>query len=437
MSTSPPAAPPIQPTTAPPIQHFTLDNGFAVILLEDHRAPLASAQLWYHVGAADEPLGHSGLSHALEHLVFDGSDKLPQGQYSSVLARLGAAPRAFTLDDGTLYLATVPVNRLEIVLEAQADIMLNAHLGAQAFAGVRTTLMNEHRLRVGSVPDEQANAQHLRLAHGDSPYARSHHDVLDDLQALTLDGVKAWYARHYHPNNATLVVAGDLELAALRALVERHFAPLPKASSQREAPFRHPTALGERTQTVRLPGLRPGLALSFNVPSLGSATSVQDVHALRVALAILSTGAGSRLYAALVREQPVLRGVLSEFDLHMRGDTLLTLRALVGPDQAVEQAGERMLALIESLGDQPVSPAELQRAKTQMLAEQVFRHDSLQQHAYDVGRHVASGASLATLDDEIRNIEAIGTADLQRVARQYLNRERLTLTYTQPEAIAP
>nr|WP_314491507.1 insulinase family protein [uncultured Pseudomonas sp.] len=92
MSTSPPAAPPIQPTTAPPIQHFTLDNGFAVILLEDHRAPLASAQLWYHVGAADEPLGHSGLSHALEHLVFDGSDKLPQGQYSSVLARLGAAP---------------------------------------------------------------------------------------------------------------------------------------------------------------------------------------------------------------------------------------------------------------------------------------------------------------------------------------------------------
>ncbi|WP_313741137.1 pitrilysin family protein [Pseudomonas sp.] len=436
MPTSPPSTPPVQPTTAPPLQHFTLDNGFTVILLEDHRAPLVTAQLWYHVGASDEPLGQSGLSHALEHLVFDGSDKLPQGQYSSVLARLGAAPRAFTLDDATLYLATVPVNRLEIVLEAQADIMANAHLSAQAFAGVRTTLMNEHRLSVASVPDEQANAQHLRLAHGDSPYARSHHDVLDDLQTLTSDSVKAWYARHYHPDNATLVVAGDLQLAALRELVERHFAPLPKASLERALPFRHPAALGERSQTVRLPGLRPSLALSFNVPSLGSAASAQDVYALQVALAVLSTGASSRLYAALVREQPLLRGVHSEFDLNMRGDTLLTLRALVSPDQTVQHASERVLALIESLSDQFVSPAELQRAKTQLLAEQVFRHDALQQRAYDVGRHVVGGASLVSLMHARQSLEAVSAQDLQRVARHYLNRDHLTLTYSQPEATA-
>ncbi|WP_459207062.1 M16 family metallopeptidase [Pseudomonas sp. MLB6B] len=436
MPTSPPATQPAQPSTAPPTQHFTLDNGFTVVLLEDHRAPLVSTQLWYHVGASDEPPGQSGMSHALEHLIFEGSRKLPQGQYSSVLARLGAAPRAFTLDDATMYVATVPVNRLEIVLEAQADIMAHAHLSAQAFSGVRTTLMNEHRLRVDSVPDEQANAQHLHLAHGDSPYARSHHDVFDDLQSLTLESVKAWYARHYHPNNATLVVAGDLERAALHELVERHFGHLPRASLDRTLPFRHRAALGERNQTVRLPGLRPGLALSFNAPSLGNTASVQDVHALQVALAVLSTGASSRLYAALVREQPLLRGVLSEFDRHLRGDTLLTLRALVSPGQTVQSASERVLALIETLSDQPVPPAELQRAKTQLLAERVFRHDSLQQRAYDVGRHVVSGASLATLDHERQSLEAVSAQDLQRVARHYLNRDRLTLTYTQPEAMA-
>lgn len=436
MPTSPPSTSLAQPTTTPPLQHFTLDNGFTVILLEDHRAPLVTAQLWYHVGGSDEPLGQSGLSHALEHLVFDGSDKLPQGQYSSVLARLGAAPRAFTLDDATLYLATVPVNRLEIVLEAQADIMANAHLSAQAFASVRTTLMNEYRLRVGSVPDEQANARHLRLAHGDSPYARSHHDVLDDLQTLTPESVRAWYARHYHPNNATLVVAGDLRLAALRELIERHFAPLPRVSLERAQPFRHPVALGERSQTVRLPGLRPGLALSFNVPSLGSAASTQDIYALQVALAVLSTGASSRLYAALVRERPLLRGVYSEFDLNMRGDTLMTLRALVSPDQTVQHASERVLALIEGLSDQYVSPAELQRAKTQLLAEQAFSHDSLQQRAYDVGRHVVGGASLESLTRARQSLEAVSAQDLQRVARHYLNRDHLTLTYSQPEATA-
>ncbi len=434
MPTSPAATSLVQHAAPAATHHFTLDNDFQVVLLEDHRAPLVTAQLWYHVGASDEPAGQSGLSHTLEHLVFTGSRKLPRGQYSNVLARLGAHPRAFTLDDATLYVTTLPVNRLEIVLEAQADIMAHALLDPQAFSTVRDTLINEYRLRVDTSPDEQANLQHLRLAHGPSPYARSRYEALDELQAMTLAQVRDWYARHYHPNNATLVVAGDLTLPELRTRVERHFADLPAIATQRAVAFSHSTALGERRQTVQIKGLRPGVALSFNTPSLSTAPAPQAVYALHVALTLLSTGASSRLHSALVRDEPILRGVLSEFDWLARGDTLLTLRALISPGQITpQQAGERILNIVDSLIHHSVTAAELQRAKTQLLAHQVFRRDALQDHAYDVGRYQVSGAGPQAFAQARAWIEAVSTEDIQDAARQYLTRERLTVTYTQPE----
>lgn len=419
---------------SPPTSHFSLDNGLRVILHEDHRAPLVTAQLWYHVGASHEPVGQGGLSHTLEHLVFAGSSKLGDDGYSKVLARLGAVSRAFTLDDATLYVATLLANRLEIVLEALADIMTHARLDEAAFIRERETVRNERRLRVDSSPDELAKERHLLLAHGASPYARSPYDHLEDLQTMTLDRVRTWYARHYQPNNATLVVAGDIDLSTLRGLVERHFAAISRTPVDIPPGFRQPVEPGERIQTVSLPGLRHGVILSFNTPSLGTAATVTEVHALRVTLALLTTGGSSRLYAALVRDRPILRGVLSEFDLHRRGDTLLTLHALMSTARTrAQDAAEEVLAIVHALGHTLVPSDELERAKTKLLAQQLFQRDALQEQAYSIGRYAISGAPLADMERERDVLQSITAQDIQHVVTRYLNRERLTVTYTQPE----
>lgn len=420
-----------------PLHHFTLDNGLRVILLQDHRVPLVTAQLWYHVGASHEPPGQRGLSHALEHWVFEGSSKLAPGQYAKVLARLGARPLAFTLDEATLYVATLPANRLEIVLEAQADIMSSARLAEHDFVGCRQTLINEYRLRVEGSADEQANRLHLQLAHGASPYAHSHYDHLDDLQNLSAEAVRTWYTRHYHPGNATLVVAGDIRLATLREQVERHFAGLTTGPLHTGPGFRQDSTLLRREQTVRLPGLRQGVLLSYNTPSLGSTRSPAEVIALQVTAALLSDGASSRLYAQLVRDEPMLRGIRSEFDLHLHGDTLMTWHALVSPGHtSPEQASARMLAVIDALSDTPVSAGELQRAQTKLLAQLIYQRDALQDHAYQIGRHALSGADLDLLERIPALIQAVTTEAVQDVARRYLTTNHLTVTYTLPEEAA-
>ncbi|WP_050577181.1 M16 family metallopeptidase [Pseudomonas cremoricolorata] len=420
-----------------PLAHFTLDNGLRVILVQDHRVPLVSAQLWYHVGASHEPHGQSGLSHALEHWVFEGSSKLAPGQYAKVLARLGAKPLAFTLDEATLYVASVPANRLEIVLEAQADIMSSATLAEQDFVSCRDALINEHRLRVESSADEQASRLHLQLAHGASPYAHSRYDHLDDLQGLGADAVRAWYAKHYHPSNATLVVAGDIRMPALREQVERHFDALPTRPKHTDPGFRQTDTLFGREQTVRLPALRQGVILSFNTPSLGSTQSPAEVIALQVAAALLSNGASSRLYAALVRDQPLLRGIRSEFDVHLRGDTLMTWHSLLSPGRtSPEQASARMLAVIDTLSHTPVSTVELQRAKTKLLAQLIYQRDALQDHAYHIGRHALSGADLDLLERTPELIQSVTADAVHEVARRYFTANRLTVTYTQPEEAA-
>ncbi|CAM3951549.1 putative zinc protease y4wA [Pseudomonas reidholzensis] len=416
-------------TPAQPLHHFSLANGLTVYLREDHRVPQASVQLWYHVGTSHEPNGHSNLSHLLEHLIFQGSSKLAPGQYSRILGQLGGQSNASTRDDATVFDVTLPSARVEVALEIMADTMASARLDPAEFELERKTVDDERRLKFDNAPDQLAYDRHLSLAHGDSPYGAPVFGHAIDLAEMTLDTARTWYASWYHPNNATLVVVGAVTAQQLRQWVERQFGGLPAVAVRAQPIPRHSAALTERRQNLTLQGLRDGLFMSFNTPSLTTATSPQTVHALRLAVEVLAQGFSSRLYGQLVRDKPVFNGISADYDFLRRGDTLLTLSAYSNPATGTpQQAAEQVLGILDEARQTPFSAEVLQRAKLRLMARQIYARNSFQAQSEVLGRHAIGGRNPALADDELQLIEQTRADHVQQALQDCLSRQRLTLT---------
>lgn len=415
-----------------PLHHFRLDNGFSVYLHEDHSAPLAAVQLWYHVGSSHEPAGHSNLSHLLEHLIFQGSNKLPAGQYSRLIARLGGVANATTHDDATSFEMSLPATRLPIALEIMADAMQGANLEPAAFRQEVKAVAHERRLKVDNSPIQLAFEQHLRLAHGDNAYGVPSFGYPIDLQEMSLSSVRTWYRTWYQPNNATLVVAGAIDPQALRQQVDTYFAALPPAPLREKSIPRHSAVLAERSQTLVQPTLVDGLFMSFNVPSQATAPSRETALALRLLCQILGTGYSAQLYNHLVRDKRILKRTQLTYDHHVRGDTLLTLSTTTVPQRATaQQAATQVWQLIDTLRTTALPHAVLEGAKLRLLATRLYERDDLAHQATLIGHAAAAGLDPALLDEEPSIIRDLASTTLQRVASEYLSRERLTTTYLQ------
>jgi len=416
------------------LQRLTLDNGLEVYLLEDHRAPLVSVQLWYHVGSSDEPTGRSGLSHYLEHLVFKGSSKLPAGYYTQALSRLGADWNAFTSEDATVYYATLPASRMEVILEAMADSMVTATLAPTQWTTERAVVLAERRARVDDNPMGLAVERAKSLAHGTSPYAVPVIGHQADIEQLDLSVVRDWYETWYHPNNATLVVAGHAERDNLRAMVERHFATLPARPLPKRSEPRHRTTTDVRTQSVALPGLRQGLIISFNVPSMTTADAPEEAMALSLLTELLGNGKGSRLYTQLVLGEAVLQALSVTYRSLRRGDSLLTISAFSNPANATPaQAAARIVELIETLSTHPPTATELSRAKARLLAARVYAQDALDDQAHEVGLRAVAGLDPLQQAAEATLLDRLQGEALCAVAQRYLTPERCATTYLMPK----
>ena len=419
------------PTPVPSVQAFSLANGLRVYLREDRRAPLASVQLWYHIGASYEPEGHTGLSHALEHLLFEGSSKLASGQYATLMTRLGGDPNAFTHAEATVFPLTLPVSRLEVALEAMADTMATATLGDASFARELAVVMAERRADVDNNPLALALEQHQLLAHGTSPYATPVIGYKADLAAMTPAAARTWYQTWYHPNNATLAVAGDIDLQQLQTLVTRHFAAIPAHRLPlQQAPVEAPK-LAQRSQTLRLQGLRPGLILSFNLPSQRTASSSTQAHALRLLPDLLTEGQAATLQRRLLIDEPVLQALKSSYEPYRRGDSLLTLYAYC--NVTPEAAADRLMAEIEAFRQTLPSPQDLQRAKARLLARQVFARDDIEEQAEAIGRQAVCGLDPIALDEDREANEAVTTEQVRQAAHDYLTPPRMATTFLHPQ----
>lgn len=420
------------PPTQAPVQHFTLANGLNVYLQEDHRAPLACIQLWYHIGSSHDLPGHTNLTHVLEHMLFEGSNKLAPGQYLRIINHLGGGAGASTLEEATTYEALVPASRVEVVLEIMADTMANAHLGEAAFGKATEAVANERRSKIDNDPLMKTFEHHQRLAYGASAYATPSYGDPLDLEYMRLDTVRTWYRTWYHPNNATLVVVGDIELSHLQTWVQRHFAHMPPATiASATVPAITPVVpLQERSENVSMPGLNDGLVMSFNVPSLVTKPSERTVPALEVALALLAKGPSASLYANLVRNEQILTGLRGGYRPQLRGDTLLSIYAYSNAVNATaHEAAARVWDVIEAFKQQPPSPQALERAKRSAVLQHIDQRNDLLLRTQALGYHATLGLPMDQLDTHLHTLVNLSPGDIFEAANTFLVKDRLTTTH--------
>ncbi|GLX15714.1 peptidase M16 [Pseudomonas straminea] len=418
-----------------PTHEFTLDNGLKVIVREDHRAPVVVSQIWYKVGSSYETAGQTGLSHALEHMMFKGSRKLGPGEASRVLRDLGAEENAFTSDDYTAYYQVLAADRLGVAFELEADRLASLRLPPEEFAREIEVIKEERRLRTDDKPSGLAYERFKAMAYPASGYSIPTIGWMADLDRMSVQELRHWYETWYVPNNATLVVVGDVTADGVKALAQRYFGTIPK----REVPAaKIPLELaepGERQITLHLKTQLPTLMMGFNVPGLATARNPRDVHALRLIAALLDGGYSARLASRLERGEELVSGASAWYNGYTRGDSLFTISATpnVQTGKTLEQTEAGIWRELEDLQHKAPSAEELARVRAQLIAELVYDRDSISSQATAIGQLETVGLSWKLIDQELAELEAVTPADIQNAAKTYFTRDRLSVAHVLPE----
>lgn len=410
-----------------------LDNGLKVIVREDHRAPVMVSQVWYKVGSSYEPIGITGVSHVLEHMMFKGTDKVPPGEFSKIVAKHGGSENAFTSYDYTGYYQMMQANNLALSFELEADRMRNALIPEEEFAKEVEVVKEERRLRIVDNPNSRTYERFMAAAYLSSGY---HHPIIGwmhDLNNLSVADVRQWYQTWYAPNNATLVVVGAVDHQEVFALAEQFFGPLkpselPKPPTNREAP-----ALGERYVEVRVPAKLPALYMGFNVPGINTAEADWEVYALRMLAGVLDGGYSARIETEIVRGQKIAAGAGAGYGGFSLGDTLFYLSATPANGHTLEELEAALMAQLERLRNELPSEEEMQRVRAQVISDIVYQQDSIASQANQIGRMESIGRSWREMESYADKISAITPQQVQAVAQKYLVPNRQTIAKLIPE----
>jgi zinc protease len=412
---------------AEPAQEFMLKNGMKVIVKEDHRAPTAAHMIWYKIGSIDEQNGTTGVAHVLEHLMFKATGKLKSGDFSRRVAALGGRENAFTSKDYTAYFQQIEKSRLEKVMELEADRMANLRFNQDEFAKEIRVVMEERRWRTDDQPTGLLYESLNATAFAAHPY---HHPIIgwmSDLQHMTLQDTKTWYERWYAPNNATMVVSGDVDAKQVHALAEKHFGKIPAKRLPARKPQDEPQQRGVRRVSVKAPAENPYVALAFKVPTLRDVEKDQDVYALEVLAAVLDGYDNARLNAKLVRTDRVANSVGAGYTSIARGPVLFLLDGTPVRGTTTEQLEQLLRAEVERVAKEGVSEAELQRVKTQLIAGQIYKRDSVFGQAMEIGVIEMTGISHTNIDRIIEKLKTVTAQQVQEVAQKYFGDDALTV----------
>lgn len=409
------------------VHETTLDNGLKVLIREDHRAPVVVSQIWYKVGSSYEPSGLTGISHVLEHMMFKGTEHLTPGEFSRIIAAEGGQENAFTGRDFTAYFQRLAKDRLEVSFRLEAERMRHLRLTEEEFVKEIRVVMEERRLRTDDSPQGLAYEQFNAVAYVTSPYRNPIIGWMKDLQALTLEDLRRWYRRWYAPNNAILVVVGDVDPAQVLALVEKHFGPLEPGEPPAFKPAFEVPQQGERRVIVKAPAQLPYLIMGYKVPVLKTAEQDWEPYALKVLAGVLDAGSSARLSRHLVRGSEIAASADASYSLTSRLDELFTIAANPAPGRDLAELEAALRAEIERLREAPVSAAELQRVTAQVIAEDVYQLDSMFYQAMRMGILETVGLGWQTLEDYVERIQAVTPEQVQAVARRYLIGDRLTV----------
>ncbi|WP_435978547.1 M16 family metallopeptidase [Psychrobacter sp. DM4] len=412
---------------------YQLDNGLKVIIKEDHRAPVAMTQIWYRVGSADEPINKGGISHLLEHMMFKGTSTVSSDDYERLIAKFGGVNNAFTSYDYTGYYELFPANRLGLALELEADRMTNLIFDENQFEKERQVVMEERRQRTDDNPLAKAYESYRLLAMPNSPKGESIIGPMSELESIELSELKDWYRTWYTPNNATLVIVGDVKPDEVMSQVKRYFedlksSKLPKRASVTQTGFRGYQQV-DSVQAVQVPVLLMG----YNVPSLLTAQpDEKQAYGLSLAQYVLDGGLSSRLESRLIREQGLLTTVGTSYNLLDRGDGLFLIQATPREGVSLAQAQQAIMAEIDKLSTDPIAADEISRAKTNTVTSLVYAQDSMQGQAQMIGSLQSIGLDDRLLSGLPSKLDELSVADIQQVSKKYLVKDNLTVMYVVP-----
>ncbi|MGE5524488.1 MAG: M16 family metallopeptidase [Rhodospirillaceae bacterium] len=438
MASQPPAGaarPASTAATAAQTREFKLDNGMRIIVKPDHRAPVVVSMVWYRVGSVDEVTGHTGLAHVLEHMMFKGTRDVGPGQFSRLIAAAGGRDNAFTTRDATAYFQTLQKSELGLALKLEADRMANLNLSADEFKREIQVVMEERRWRVEDQARSLLVEQMMATVFKAHPYRQPVIGWMNDLQNMTVDDTRAFYERWYGPNNALLVVVGDVEPDQVLSLAKKYFGPLKARDLPERKPQVEPVQRGIQRITVKAPAELPNLVMTYRAPALVDPERDWEPYALDVLSDVLSANEAARLNRSLVRDQRIASSAGAGYDGIGRGPALFQLYATPTPGKDVGELEQALRREIQSVIEKGVSAEELERVKAQSVASHVYERDSMMFQARQIGGLEIAGLSHRYIDLFIEKLKAVTPEQVQAVAKKYLVDDGLTVAYLDPQPL--
>ncbi|HEY7038090.1 MAG TPA: pitrilysin family protein [Methylomirabilota bacterium] len=434
--TAPALAQPAGSTSSPlklRVTEATLANGLRVLVQEDPRNPIVAVQILYRVGSRNELPGATGLAHFLEHLMFKGTPTRGRGEISRLIEQRGGRENAFTTRDMTGYFTNIAADRLDLVLEIEADRMRNLLLAPAEIDSERKVVMEERRTRTEDDPDGAVYEAMSSLAFKASPYRWPTIGWMSDIERINATELRAFYDTYYRPNNAVLVVVGDVKAAEVLARVRHHFDAIPRGATPPAVTAIEPPQIDERRLVLRKEGAQlPIVNIAWHVPNHTS----PDAPALELLSQLLSEGRASRLYRRLVYEKRMVLGAGGEYSYSSIDPSLFWFYATPLPQQSPETVEQALLDEVERLKQEPAPAEELERARNQIEASFVWQQDSVFSRSSMLGRFEVLG-SWRLLEDYLPRLRAVTPADVQRVARTYFPVDRKNVSILLPVPPAP
>lgn len=422
----------VQTSALAQVNEYKLDNGLKVIIKEDHRAPVVVSQIWYKVGSSYEHMGITGVSHVLEHMMFKGTSDYPAGEFSRIIAEHGGRENAFTGHDYTAYFQQLEKSRLPIALELEADRMRGLILQQAEFEKEVKVVMEERRMRTEDKPRSLTYEQFLATAYVNSPYHNPIIGWMDDLGNLEIDDLKKWYDSWYAPNNATLVIVGDIKPDEVLGLVEKHFGSIEPRKIPKVKPQREVRQTGTRRVTVRAPAKLPYLIMGYKVPVVKTATNDWEPYALELLAGVLDGSNSARFEKQLIRSKQIATSTGISYTPYSRIQDMFILSGTPAKGVEAKKLESEFLKQIKDIQKTLIPQEELDRVVAQLKASKVYERDSIFYQAMQIGTLETVGLNWGLMDEYLRLIEKITPEQLRLVANKYLNEDSLTVGVLDP-----
>ncbi len=413
---------------------YHLSNGLKLIVREDHRAPTVAHMVWYRAGSIDEMNGRTGVAHVLEHMMFKGTDKVKAGEFSRLVAAVGGRENAFTSRDYTAYFQQVEKSKLEDVIKLEADRMSNLNFDDAEFLKEIQVIMEERRLRTEDNPSSLLNESLMATAYMSSPYRHPVIGWMNDLENMKASDARDWYRSWYAPNNATVVISGDVDPQQTLEMAEKYYG----VAAIHELPVRKPQVeppqKGIKQAQVKAPADSAQLAMAWKVPRLepGKLDDVEP-YALELLTAVLDGYDNARLNRTLVKQEKVVNDVGVGYDMISRGPELFLISTTMAKGKTVEQAQASIRKALDELKQKGILESELKRIKVRILSEQIYKRDSIFGQAMEIGSTEMAGFSWKDIDYMLEKMQTITPEQVQAVAKKYLVDEGLTLGVLDPQ----